>query len=416
MAMNSHANIPSNTLSSTASTPQSSAPKPSQSSPFTSAAPAQRQPRPQSTSRYLPPNGPYDLSSLRVGLHLADNRSPMRVPIQPSRSRYYQFLRAFKVPPTKLVPGLGIRDVQVTVSSEDADHLQRTAGPPPAGSLPVVHYFNRSRRYRLRLCKFEEDHAEIDDSLWAVTPSFWPQNIHIALSGRPFLLKRKRQFRFDIPLELTHTLTGRDNTLKISFPNLTDSEKKYFFFYAVEEVMTLDDETTRRMINERPHLTSEQTLLEIRRRLTPRDSQELMFQQGSLNVRIADPLSSLLPEKPVRGASCKHWECFDLDTWLLSRQGKKFGSDHEPSLADDWNCPICGLDARPCHLRVCDYFVEVTRQLKQLNMAHIKAIQIEADGAWQVLEENRTQPGPDDGQRRSASIKASPEVIEILDD
>lgn len=180
--------------------------------------------------------------------------------------------------------------------------------------------------------------------------------------------------------------------------------------------MTLDDETTRRMINERPHLTSEQTLLEIRRRLTPRDSQELMFQQGSLNVRIADPLSSLLPEKPVRGASCKHWECFDLDTWLLSRQGKKFGSDHEPSLADDWNCPICGLDARPCHLRVCDYFVEVTRQLKQLNMAHIKAIQIEADGAWQVLEENRTQPGPDDGQRRSASIKASPEVIEILDD
>jgi hypothetical protein len=388
-------------------------PKPPGNSPSISATQNSHPIAMANTPRYIPPSSPYDLSSLKVGLHLAENRSPKRIPVQPHRTRYYQFVSGFKVPPTKLVAGLGLRNIRVDISKEEADHLQTNI--QEGSSLPVIQYFNRARRYRLRLCKFEDNLDKVDDYLWAITPSFWPENFHVALNDRPFLLSRKRHFHFDIPLEVTHTLQCGDNDLKISFPVLVGQEKGSFYFFAVEEVMTLDLETTTEKVENAPHITYDFTLQEIKLRLTPKESQELTFQQGSLNVTVADPLSSLLPAKPVRGTNCKHWECFDLDTWLQSRHGKRNGSDNEPSLIDDWCCPICRLDARPCSLRICDYFAEVTEKLKVQNMGHIKAIKIEADGSWKPLDGSPADGAGPESQRRSAGAKAEREVIEILD-
>ena len=147
----------------------------------------------------------------------------------------------------------------------------------------------------------------MEDSLWAITPSVWPEHFHVVLNDRTFLLSRKRHFHFDIPLELTHTLQCGDNNLKISFPALVGQEKRNCYFFAVEEVMTLDVETASARVEAAPHVTYDSTLQEIKLRLTPRESPELMFQQGSLNVTVADPLSSILPTKPIRGINCNHW-------------------------------------------------------------------------------------------------------------
>ena len=96
--------------------------------------------------------------------------------------------------------------------------------------------------------------------------------------------------------------------------------------------------------------------------------------------------------------SCKHIECFDLDIWLHTRRGKSSYDAGEPSLVDDWKCPICGLDARPVSLQIDDYFSAVRQKLVEDGCGNTKKIRIKADGSWTAVQEP-DEHGDEDDER-----------------
>jgi len=84
-----------------------------------------------------------------------------------------------------------------------------------------------------------------------------------------------------------------------------------------------------------------------------------------------------------------HRECFDLETFLLTRKSKPKRPD-QPTMVDVWKCPLCGVDARPYHLQVDEFLVSVRKELKERGLLDTKSIWIAADGKWRPKEEPKS--------------------------
>jgi hypothetical protein len=171
--------------------------------------------------------------------------------------------------------------------------------------------------------------------------------------------------------------------------------------------------------------------------LQPSDSDDIIINDETLTISLADPFSATRFTDPVRGSQCKHLECFDLETWLQTRPPKpeRIGGGPEqkggePSMVDVWRCPICSLDARPVSLWIDEYFAGVRRSLVSNGDMRTKTISVTANGQWvPVLDADDTadksKPGlqprntasDNAGKRlRPSSVTTAPTVIEILDD
>jgi hypothetical protein len=271
-----------------------------------------------------------------------------------------------------------------------------------------------------------------------VTPTSWPSHIFFDLNKKHLELRRKQHFNKDQPLELTDFLLEGENMLTISYPlvdrNMTPG---YKYFIAVEIVETISHDAVRNVIQSLRHISAEETRAKIQRRLQPSDSDDIIIEDETLTISLADPFSATRFTEPVRGSQCKHLECFDLETWLQTRPPKptqKGGGPQqqggEPSMVDVWKCPICSLDARPVSLWVDDYFAGVRRSLLSSGDMRTKSITVAADGKWSpVLDADDTDddstPAPQPRntvtgnagkQSRTSSMTAAPAVIEILDD
>ncbi|KAM0414889.1 hypothetical protein ACHAPD_006072 [Fusarium lateritium] len=174
----------------------------------------------------------------------------------------------------------------------------------------------------------------------------------------------------------------------------------------------------------------------IKRRLQPSDSDDIIIEDETLTISLADPFSATRFKDPVRGSQCKHLECFDLETWLQTRPPKpeQIGGGPkqqggEPSMVDVWRCPICSLDARPSSLWIDGYFAGVRRSLIGIGDMRTKSISVTANGRWAPVlaaddtdDENTPAPQPRNTVNGNAvkqprpSVTTAPTVIEILDD
>ena len=296
---------------------------------------------------------------------------------------------------------------------------------------PVVSYFENCRRYRLRICKVDNTTNAITDAEWAVLPGYWPENIQVNFNNVALQLHRKHHFHFDLPAELTSLVRQGTNTVKISLP---DSKSNIIegstFFAAIEVINTMSHEAVIDLVQKSPHCTLEQTRNEISKRqgLTGQGDDDIMITDDSLVVTVADPFTSCIFTIPVRGVNCQHLECFDLDNWLQTRPSKTDliaqDSRPEPSLADNWRCPLCGEDARPQSLRIDELFVGIRSILEAEGKLDVKKIRISSNGNWRALEESprasvdrqRPEPQRDIKGERRAIITSTTEVIELDDD
>lgn len=105
---------------------------------------------------------------------------------------------------------------------------------------------------------------------------------------------------------------------------------------------------------------------------------------ANLTIDLADPFTSRIFATPVRGVRCRHRECFDLETFLVSRSSKP----HKVAcMPDVWKCPLCGGDASPRNLRVDDFLVAVRESLERRGELDVKAILATEDGEWTVKPE-----------------------------
>ena len=375
--------------------------------------------------------GPYDQSSVEIGLHQVEVRSPRRVPIRPFTTRHYQFIKELAILPCEIEPLITLRAIKFDVSEQAMGRLSRKLGTmPESEGLPFAQYYDKSLRYRLRICLRPEDEEGLKESEWVISATHWPENIFLELNDHLMEVRRKQHFNKDMPLELTDFLRQGENIVRICLPPARgNSTKGYKYIIGVEVVETRSHDSLLTMIKSQ-RVSADETLQKIQQRLCPSDSDDLIIEDETLSVSIADPFSSAMFEVPIRGADCKHLECFDLETWLQTRplkpklNGGKRSIGGEPSLVDVWKCPICSLDARPPSLQIDEFFVQVRKTLLEQNEPGVKSITINANGTWNPVQEpddvEEDEPGPSNGQangdRTGTKKPSTSSVIEILDD
>lgn len=369
------------------------------------------------------PKATYGVQSFSVGLHLSLQRSPKRLPIHNVPTTYYQYVEELVVQPTKLAVGPHLSTIVLSLAEDQLRNLPIQEGALDIFSLPIARFQNNTCRFRLRVARVDPAHAATDLN-WTTLASIWPEEMSMTINNMHCILSRKQHFHMDLPLELTHYVKAGPNEVCVSLPSLTEKENGYEYFLAVEKVITRNHDSILHDIHHAPRISTETTKANIRQRVGASDTNEIAVLGRTLNVSACDPLSSKLCDIPVRGIDCKHIECFDLEIWLQSRNKKPRAGPTEPCLVDGWSCPLCGGDARPNQLRVCDYFTDITRHLREPSCSEVRTISIDGNGDWKPLSSQAptrklTSPNstkPRELQQRLHHVARAIEVIEIPDD
>jgi len=356
-----------------------------------------------------------------MSLQQAHLRSPKRIQRDNESERFYQAVKSLPLVPTLVAPKNFIQELYFEVTEEQlalrssisnfGNVIGGTDSDNPTGFvLPVAEYFNGSLRWRLRCCRVPMTDKALTEEQWSTLDMRWPTNIFLTLNGQALTTRRTPQHGKDLPIELTELVVCGTNTLLISIPDLKNDQADNRYL-AVEMLETLRHSDVLDCIWSRGVLAEDQTLNTIKQRLTgsPDDDDGVQFEAPYLSIDLCDPFTSCIFKIPARGAACTHMECFDLETWLVTRPPAKPASKcphgvtatgcgckagKEPSHPDKWKCPICDKDARPYSLRIDGFLHGVRKRLEEAGTAKkAKSLRVMADGTWEaVLEED------DDGE------------------
>lgn len=311
--------------------------------------------------------------------------------------------------------------------TEDAFARLSRQRPFAKPRLPVCEYFSGSLRYRLRMANFRGRKSSVAENEWVTADMFWPDSVYVTFNDVAMETRRKQHFSKDQPLELTHHLAVGQNILKVIVPASVATRKSGNYFMAVEVIETLSHSEVVDSVKRQGYIGPEVTKGLIQRRLAgTQDDDDIAVSADELSIDLADPFSKALFDIPVRGESCRHLECFDLEIWLQSRPRKpecvhglaglrecsscqelRGPGGVEPTLADKWKCPICSGDARPCSLRIDGFMVQVREELGRAGIKNCRSIAVGSDGAWKP---KLVEPDSDDeiDDATPAPVSAAP--------
>ena len=352
------------------------------------------------------PYDPSDRKALLMSLHQAHVRSPTRVIKKGETERCYQATKSLPLEPTPVAPKKTLYEFRFEVA-EDQLALAAIGSRVSGTRLPVVEHSNGSLRWRIRCCMdstWPEAPAEQD---WVTLDTNWPCFIHMTLNHKVLEIRRHMHNGRDLPVEVTDMVVAGTNVLAIALHE-APNEGTQGRLLAVEMLETFNHSTIVDSIWSRGIVPEGETLGTIRERLTSSTDDDVAFEEPDLSIDLADPFSSTIFKIPVRGDSCTHMECFDLENWLNTRPAKTpVKCSHkparcacvvpvEPSNPDKWRCPICSKDARPCSLRIDGFLLKVRRQLEEEGKLHTKCLRVKADGSWSVVLEDEDDGASDD--------------------
>lgn len=386
--------LPNQTICSDLRTPSVPA---AMASPIASATPAtaplKATPQTLYPSRYTPslalPVNPIP----EAALHQAHLRSPiLKDPAKLMESspggQLYQYVGSFAFPPRRLKRSI-LQNFQFKIDRTAFDRI-----PAPRdlenGSVPVLDLQAGQQRYRIRACNRPGD-SELTTAEWTAAETSWPTNAYLRLNGEPLEMRRKHHYAKDLPIHVTDRLRVGNNLLVASF-NSTNSDPtitNWVFAVEIIDVKTQEVIKSEVLSRVRPASDVHAALLARLNGKTSADAQEedddIVITSSQLNISLFDPISaSKIFDVPVRGSDCAHFECFDLDTFLLSRARKQ---PDWASEIDVWKCPICRGDARPQSLVVDGWMVEVRRELEGIGRLNTRTITVKTDGSWVGIEE-----------------------------
>lgn len=354
------------------------------------------------------PFSPYDIRSVHMSLHQAHLRSPRRMPReldQVKPERYYQAVKCLVLDPVPTSAQPYVSHFKFTVSDGDYANISKDR-VVPGEALPTNVFRNGSTRFRLRCCQTKKKSNPFSEGTWVTTDTFWPEHYFADVNDNVAVPMRKAHYSKDLPIEISDAVVAGENHLNLVITQDGPVPPKYELYTAVELVEILSHSSVLKMVQTKGRITADVTLEVIRSRLAGSSSSdaddELTMVDPYLPIDLADPFSRVVFSIPVRGKDCTHLECFDLETWLNSRLGKKCGACNktsgcprcasEPSFVDKWRCPLCDGDARPYSLRVDEYLVDVRAQLEREGKLGTKCILVSADGTWKPKDE----PADDD--------------------
>lgn len=378
-----------------------------------------------------------------TALHQAHLRSPylMVTDCPPllaqldSAHRYYQVIKDFAVSPVILSKDHSVWKfefrVPETLFHEIAHPISTSANAPTTREIR-----RGSLQYRMRCVQLKSSQSKCEPSDWVVSDTVWPASIFFKINNTHLDIRRKLLHGKDLPLDITdHVLSqGMNNVNRVSFSMTQPKkvQKDVAFAFAVEVIEILHHQQIMDMCLQNQRIPAEQTINSIKNSLSSSvdDDDEISMVTSDLTVDLADPFLSRIFTIPVRGNCCLHRECFDLETYLNTRNSRH-KRPQQPCMVDVWKCPLCNRDARPYSLRVDDFLLSVRESLGKQDLLDTKCIIISADGTWkpraepQPKKRSAGRAGMDDDSDDSESEKKEEdiakkataiEIIELDDD
>lgn len=145
---------------------------------------------------------------------------------------------------------------------------------------------------------------------------------------------------------------------------------------------------------------------------------EIMDPRG-ISISIIDPLMLTTIEKPVRGDSCRHIQCFDARTYM------NFNIKAGPRAR--WRCPVCRISALPAFLVVDPIVADILKCVREGSygvsgkwtggkiVKGSKRIFVGKNLYWQVADVDVSVPSyvsDDEAAPRSASISFTASTVQ----
>ena len=329
-------------------------------------------------------------------LHQAHLRSPIFSAseargLTKEPKKYFRYIENVVMPPEALTKKKQHLRWKFTMNPTTVSLLAQ-ARPSDRGAIPVRTVESGSRLCRVRCLKLVQSSGLPCQSDWVVADNVWPKSISILLNGIALEVRRKSHHLKDLPIDATAYLRSGENELAAAIIGLEEGDPSRYAV-GVELIRVQEKVEIKKGIST---LGIEEGRMRILKRSQQHDPDVEVIQAETI-IDLKDPFSARQCTFPVRGSSCRHYQCFDLDTFLETRKSKAADQPCDP---DGFRCPICGLDARPPQLIVDGFLLEVINTLQNLGASNVKAIILHDDGKWEIKKEDEGPEYSDDEMDR----------------
>lgn len=346
--------------------------------------------------------------SMQDALHQIHLRQPATKLKDEKATRLYQFVDSFASEPYVFRPKNAYFELPFSVPSDTLENRVETIhGSADSFQLATRKLGNDSIVLNLRCVKISNHELSgiqnANLSTWAAIPTFYPEHIFVSLNGNHLEFRRKRNYKRDLPVDVTDIVQPGNNLIRVSFHPSKDDLYNTFAI-AVEIVAFQDHELVSAMPSK---IAAEEALQVITAAVKPATTtgdDDVTVVNDSMSINVTDPFSLQLWTTPVRGIQCKHRECFDLQTFLQTRP-----SEMKDALTGvyAWICPLCFKDARPRSLVIDGFMQTVRERLIEQRREDARNIIIKSDGSWTIKEEKLEGKGPPSRRQEST---ANPDV------
>lgn len=333
-------------------------------------------------------------------------------------SPVYYFWQGFVRQPQRLMnPNVSIEVIKFGFAAKEMEFVAKPVACAPGAPDHKLVMNEHQKMVRLRCVKWASEQPP-NDHEWSIADNSWIPYSFWTFNESSLPLRKKLHNGKDLPVDLTGLVRSGDNNLELSVMSNADDTVHRDYLVAIEFLGIMTQDAIRKQCH-RNRISAEETIMGIKRKLSVSDidDDEIAIVESTLTINLRDPFSaSKICDTPVRGAACRHNECFDLETFLETRPRKG-----DVSVADQWRCPICKADARPNVLAVDDFLVSVRIELWRQGLLETRAIVVDRDGSWKPKSEERDPNGVQDRDTpeptlATAATKAKQAVIhEVID-
>ncbi|PGH00745.1 hypothetical protein GX51_05626 [Blastomyces parvus] len=390
----------------------------------------------------VPPMAIANPNPVLVGLHQAFLRENIVTLIDKDSgngpTRLFQYLHSFAILPSYIHMQAPIYKLRFTITSEGCQKFPIRLNTVTKHSSPVLGSSDGRQMYQLRCIKSNSPFRTLSEHQWAVSDTAWPTAIYIHVNKIEHFVRRKPHFGRDLPLNITSSLKEGLNEMTVTILwGAAERNSKATYAMALE---ILEFASPSRVSSVIQHQLPSTSLDQIKTRLTGLNTNDddIAVVDEHMTVDLIDPFTARIFNVPARTKFCSHMECFDLETFLMTRLPR---SAKGHGMGEDWKCPICGNDARPKSLIVDDFFVAIRAKLEEIKqLEEVKAIIVRPDGSWkpkpegngnsnknnigsseprslkrkrELSEDGCTVVSPNNGGQQQLHSNVSPEVIEL---
>ncbi len=351
----------------------------------------------------------------RYALHQAHVRSPILSSLTIHEKRkLFRYIRHVFLPTGELSNVKRHASWKFRIDKVVLDSLARDT-PGSHGSQSVRMLHPGTRICRIRCITIVQAHGLPTQSDWVVADNVWPGSTAIILNGDALEIRKKTHHGKDLPVDATPYIREGENDISTAIIGLPEGGNTRYAI-GVEIVEVIDEQFLKTRLPILPLQDARKRIIDRSRNIDP----DVQVVHSQMVLDLTDPFMARIFDVPVRGASCRHNQCFDRDVFLQTRNTK---NPKEPCGPDEFRCPICGLDARPQSLLIDGFFVSIREELQRRGRLDVKSVTLHPSGDWEVREEEEATGEQGDGSgirkaraRRSVGRQSVPQDVIDLGD